>query len=475
MKHKPLPPLAFVDIETTGSSPVGDRIIEIGILRVENNELIRSYQTLLNPQTHVPPFISDMTGINNHELQKAPTFREAMEEIYEILEGCVFVAHNARFDYGFLRNEFKRHRYTYTANVVCSVKLSRMLFPEHHHHNLDAIVDRFCIECENRHRAYDDAKVIWDFIQKIATEHSHLPLEETLRHLMKEPALPRYLHHEAIDELDEIPGVYIFYDESENPLYIGKSRSLRNRILSHFSGDSTSTTEMVISQQVRRIETIPTAGEIGALILEAQLIKEKRPMYNRRLRGMEKMTVVKQATDKKGYLTVKLVEQDSISVDELPDILHVAKSKTAAKGVLQTICKDHGLCKQVMGVEKGQGTCFDYKLGKCNGACDGKEKPQIYNAKFLAAFEPLRIPKWPYKGPVLVRERDRERNVTDIFLFDNWCCLAKLTEHDIHDIPETRYEYMFDLDTYKILKKFIKKGQVKVIPVPEKKNPGYNL
>ncbi len=465
MNTKPLPPLAFVDIETTGSSPNGDRIIEIGILRVENNEVVRTYQTLLNPQDHVPPFILDMTGIDPTDLKKAPTFREAMEDIYEILEGCVFVAHNARFDYGFLRNEFKRNRYTYTANVVCSVKLSRMLFPEHHLHNLDAIIDRFCIECENRHRAFDDAKVIWDFMQKIATKHSHLPLEETIRHLMKDPSLPRYLQHSDIDDLDEIPGVYIFYDESENPLYIGKSRSLRNRILSHFSGDNTSTTEMIVSQQVRRIETITTAGEIGALILEAQLIKEKQPMYNRRLRGMEKMTVVKQITDKMGYLTAQLVEQDSIDSEELPFILHVAKSKTAAKGVLQNICKEHGLCKRIMGLDKGHGSCFDYKLGKCNGACDDKEKPKTYNAKFLAAFEPLRVPEWPYKGRVLIRERDNERNVTDIFLFDNWCCLAKLTEHDIHDIPETHYEYIFDLDTYKILKRFIKKGQIKVIPL----------
>ena len=460
-------PLSFVDIETTGSSANGDRIIEIGILRIENNQLVRSLKTLLNPNSHVPLFIQEMTGIKQSELKNAPTFSEMMQEIYEILEGSIFVAHNARFDYGFIRNEFKRHGYTYTAKVLCTVKLSRMLFPQHQRHNLDSIVNRFDLAIENRHRAYDDAKVLWDFMQKIENEYPQLPLLDTVNHLIKEPSLPRHIHADEIDHLEEIPGVYMFYgNDSDLPLYIGKSRSLRNRILSHFSGDNTSTTEMIISQQVQRIDTITTAGELGALILEAQLIKEKKPMYNRRLRSLERLTMVKEILNADGYKTVVLKEVDEIPVEDLEEIIHVAKSKAQARQFLEGMAKEHGLCKKLLGIEKTKTCCFDYKLGKCKGACLGEEKPELYNARLALAFAETRIPQWPYKGPILVTEHSEDRNLTEVFLFDKWCCLAKLDEADLNDLDESSYQYVFDLDTYKILKRFLQKKMVKVKTLP---------
>lgn len=465
MTLQQLPPLAFVDIETTGSTASGDRIIEIGVLRVENGEVKQVLNTLINPNTYLEPFISDMTGIKPEELKKAPTFREKMEDIYEILDGCIFVAHNARFDYGFIRNEFKRHGYTYTANVLCTVKLSRMLFPEHMKHNLDVIMERFELVCEDRHRAYGDAKVVWDFIQKIASDYTHLPLFDTINHLIREPSLPRHLQYEQIDHLDEIPGVYIFYDASNHPLYIGKSKSLRNRILSHFSGDSSSPTEMIISQQVQRIETIPTAGELGALILEAQLIKEKKPMYNRKLRGLEKMTLMKQTKNEQGYYSVVLKEVDTIDVNDLQGVLHISKSKQASKNLLNNLCKEHGLCKKIMGLEKTNTTCFNYKIGKCDGACAGIEDVESYNAKFEKVFENLRVPEWPYRGPIMVTEKDKNREITEVFLFNNWCCLAKLNEHDVNKLSESSFIHEFDYDTYKILKLFLRKNMIHIQPL----------
>lgn len=456
-------PLSFVDIETTGSSANGDRIIEIGILRVENGKVVSTLKTLLNPHSYVPLFIQDMTGIRQSDLREAPSFQEKMQDIYELLEGSIFVAHNARFDYGFIRNEFKRHGYTFSAKVLCTVKLSRILFPQHQRHNLDSIIHRHGLSIENRHRAYDDAKVLWDFIQKIETEHPQLPLIDTINHLIREPSLPRHIYAEQIDFLEEIPGVYLFYgNDSDLPLYIGKSRSLRNRILSHFSGDNTSTTEMVISQQVQRIDTLTTAGELGALILEAKLIKEKKPLYNRRLRSLERLTIVKESKNKDGYRVTTLQEVDTIPVMELEEIIHIAKSKSQAKQFLEHAAKEQSLCKKLLGIEKTKTCCFDYKLGKCNGACLGEEKPELYNARFELAFAESRIPDWQFDGPILVTETDPERQLTEVFLFDKWCCLAKLDEADVNDLDETSYEYEFDLDTYKILKRFLQKKMVKV-------------
>src|SRR4051794_18306176 len=111
--------LAFVDIETTGGRSFYDRIIEIGIIRVEDNEVVQTYHSLINPETHLPPEIEILTGITQKDLENAPTFRQIKTDILESLIDCVFVAHNVRFDYGFLKNEFSREEITFSAKHFC--------------------------------------------------------------------------------------------------------------------------------------------------------------------------------------------------------------------------------------------------------------------------------------------------------------------------------------------------------------------
>lgn len=182
--------LSFVDLETTGASPASDRIIEIGILRVENNKLKKTYTTLINPETHIPPFIENMTGIRGLELEKAPTFSQVKEEVLDHLKNSVFVAHNVRFDYGFLRNEFKRFGIRFNSKHFCTVRLSRVLYPRRRHHNLDSIIERFGIECGDRHRAFGDAEVLWRFFQLAKKEHGEEKLLEAIKQISKRPTLP---------------------------------------------------------------------------------------------------------------------------------------------------------------------------------------------------------------------------------------------------------------------------------------------
>lgn len=155
--------ICFVDLETTGTSAKQNRIIEIGIIKIENGKVTREYKQLINPQVAIDPFIQSMTGISQDELNKAPTFGEIKEEILEMLLDATFVAHNVNFDYRFLKNEFLRCGISFRANRVCTVQLTRLLFPEWPRHNLDAVIQHFEIPCVNRHRAYDDAKVLYDF------------------------------------------------------------------------------------------------------------------------------------------------------------------------------------------------------------------------------------------------------------------------------------------------------------------------
>ena len=133
--------ICFVDVETTGTSAFYNRVIEIGIVKTLNGEIVKEYKTLINPQTHIDPFIEQLTGIDPISLENAPTFEEVAPEIYELLSDSFFVAHNVRFDYGFLRNEFKRSGIKLSLKHFCTVKLSRLLYPDMKRHNMDAIID----------------------------------------------------------------------------------------------------------------------------------------------------------------------------------------------------------------------------------------------------------------------------------------------------------------------------------------------
>ena len=154
----------IVDVETTGGSPFFNRIIEIGLLRVEKGEVVERYQTLLNPEMEIPEFITKMTGITEADISAAPTFAELADEILSKFEDAIFVAHNSQFDYGFIKEEFRRINYEFNMPQLCTVRLSRALYKEYKHHNLTAIIERYNFECESRHRAFDDAKVLWDFL-----------------------------------------------------------------------------------------------------------------------------------------------------------------------------------------------------------------------------------------------------------------------------------------------------------------------
>ena len=123
--------LVFLDLETTGATASVDRITEIGLIEVERGRFGGEWSTLVNPETRIPPFIETLTGISNDMVALAPTFAEVACELKARLDGKLLIAHNARFDYGFLRQEFQRLGVKFHSDVVCTVKLSRKLFPGH--------------------------------------------------------------------------------------------------------------------------------------------------------------------------------------------------------------------------------------------------------------------------------------------------------------------------------------------------------
>jgi DNA polymerase-3 subunit epsilon len=167
-------------------------------------------------------------------------------------------------NYGFLKNEFKRAGHDFRATVLCTVKLSRKLFPQHARHNLDSLIERHGLSVSSRHRALGDAQLIHQFWQRLQSAVAPETLAEVVKALTARPSLPAGLDPSAIDELPDGAGVYLFYGENDLPLYVGKSKELKKRVLAHFAADHAAAKEMSLAQQVRRIECIETGGEIGA-------------------------------------------------------------------------------------------------------------------------------------------------------------------------------------------------------------------
>jgi DNA polymerase-3 subunit epsilon len=272
-------PLAVVDLETTGMSAQYGRIIEIGILRVVGGKVERTFSSLVNPDCYIHPMIEQLTGISNREVENAPSFSSIAKEVSKILADAIFVAHNARFDYSFLKAEFARTGREFSPRCLCTMKLSRRLYPEHRHHDLSSLIERHRLSCPDRHRALGDAHAAHQFLHRVEQEEDPLRFADAVRHVMKEKRLPVQVDRAMLTNLPEGPGVYLFYGPRDELLYVGKSRNIRGRVQSHFAGDDRSSKAMEMCGQVHRIGTRTTAGELGALLLESSLIKELHPMY----------------------------------------------------------------------------------------------------------------------------------------------------------------------------------------------------
>lgn len=444
------PALAFVDLETTGATATADRITEIGIVEVDEKG-VREWSCLVNPGTPISGFIERLTGISNAMVADAPAFEDVAEEVKARLDGRLLIAHNARFDYGFLKNEFKRAGQDFRATVLCTVKLSRKLFPQHAKHNLDSLIARHDLTVSSRHRALGDARLIHQFWTRLQAEVAPELLAQTVKTLTARPSLPAGLDPAAVDDLPDGAGVYLFFGENDLPLYVGKSKELKKRVLAHFAADHAAAREMNLAQQVRRIECIATGGEIGALLKEAALIKQLQPIHNRVLRRNEELCFWQLIEVRAGEWRPALLLASDLGHRQQDHLYGPFKSARDAKRTLTELAKEHHLCHSLLGLEKVKAgkPCFAHQLQQCKGACVGKEPMSFHSARLMAALGRHRLSPWPFTGPAWIREGG------EVHLIDHWRhlgtarCEADL--HELLDVPPPA----FDRDAYRTLLKVL--------------------
>ena len=451
--------IAYVDLETTGVSPTRSRVLEIGIMRIDPDGTVTTFESLINPDMPVGSTITAITGITGVMVEDAPRFEEVALEVAELLDGALFIAHNVRFDFAFLGEEFRRLGMELKNPYACSARLSQELFPKQKRHNLDTVMEVHGITCSKRHRALPDAQVVAEFFaaakEKVGEERFYSALSEQVRVRRLPPLLPEA----EIEKLPYTPGVYLMYAKDGSLLYVGKSRRIKTRVRSHFTADAKTGAGLEMLKEIKRIEAIPTAGEIGALLLESHLIKTRQPVYNRLSRKKEMLCLAKEYLTSEGYCAIKVEYATAHDAEDvLSHIVGVFKSKRAATERLSEIAKEYKLCPKLLWVEH-QAPCFAYSLGECNGACIGKEKNRHHNKRFREAFENTRLKEWPFDGPVVVEEE--WGNLKDSFVIDHWKVTAALRTEggELSELlpAEARFEY----DTYKILASTILKRKLK--------------
>lgn len=456
--------LAFIDLETTGANPVRDRITEIGIVEVEGDQ-VTTWNTLVNPQRTIPQFIQQLTGIDDAMVADAPTFAQIAEELAARLHGRLFIAHNARFDYGFVRHEFQRLGQRFRADVLCTVRLSRKLYPEYPKHNLDSLIVRHALKMgADRHRALTDADLIWQFWRLVQRERDTDALIEAVRLQLQRPSLPSHLDAALLDDLPETPGVYLFHGDSEVLLYVGKSLNLRKRVLAHFAADVRDYKEMQLAQQVRRVDWRETVGELGALLLESRLVKADQPLHNRRLRRAGELCAWQLREVAEGDFRPRLVHEGEVDFGRADDLFGPFANPREAVNTLRKVAEAHQLCPVILGLEKttqpGR-SCFAQQIGKCRGACIGKEAIGLHSARLMTALAKLKLQPWPYPGAVGLVERDEFMDVEEIHVVDGWRYLGTAkSEDEVRDVLNRAGAARFDIDTYKLLRTHLGKGKL---------------
>ena len=473
--------MAILDCETTGGKATRDRMTELAIILVDNGQVVETWQSLINPQTVIPPWITKFTGISNSMVADSPSFETLWPTIQAKLQARVLVAHNARFDYGFLKNEAKRCGQTLSLKTLCSVKLSRLMYPQFRKHSLDAIIQRLGCGVEHRHRAMDDTQVILQLFERLSLAFDETNIAEACNRILKRPSLPSQLDEQQLDAIPDSPGVYYFYNEHHRLLYVGKSINLKTRVLSHFYQDHQTQVDHHLSHQLHHIEFDETPSDFGAQILESQQVKTLSPSLNRRLKKVTKLYQYK-LIEEHGYLHIKIQAVSDTRQNE--SVFGLFRSRRQASNRLEKLVDEHFLCHRLSGLEKGsKGACFAFQVKKCMGACCNKEPAVSYNVRVENAMNKLKTQQWPFNSPVIVEEFNPVSKLKAFHLVNDWCYLGKIkTALDLwsyepyfnqndQTVTLQQHDDFFDLDIYFILVRFLlsddlcQKAGLKLIPL----------
>lgn len=375
---------AIIDVETTGGVARFERITEIAIVLHDGDRVVDTFSTLLNPERSIPWQITQLTGITDEMVASAPKFFEVAKQIVQLTEGKIFVAHNAAFDYSFVREEFARLGYDFQRRQLCTVRLARKVFPGLPSYSLSNLKKHFQIQADKSHRALDDTLATTQIFEMMLAEQEGKGKIRSLVNLgVKETKLPPNITLERLHAVPETCGVYYFHDSSGHVIYVGKSLNIRKRLFEHFS-DHTSKGEK-LRAGVADLSWEVTGSELVALLHESAEIKRLQPAVNRAQRTRQFAGAIFTYTDLSGYRCLAFGKKTAKNIKNLEIVAEYPKPDNA-RNHLQSLVYQHELCHRLTHLDSSGEACFHYKIKKCYGACVGEESPEDYNVRAEAAI-----------------------------------------------------------------------------------------
>jgi len=373
---------AIVDIETTGGHAASHRITEIAIYHHDGFQITDHYRSLINPGRSIPHFITGLTGINYEMVKEAPAFEDIAKEVFGWLDGRVFVAHNAHFDYSFLRKEFEDIGIVWNTKKLCTVRLSRKIIPGLHSYGLGRLAESLGIKIPDRHRAGGDALATAKIFDTLLKRDNNGTIVKALKRNSGETILPPNLPREEFEALPARAGVYYFLDAHGQVIYVGKAINIKKRMTGHFTGDAREWNRSNIRNEIHHITYELTGSELIALIFESQEIRRLWPKYNLAQKYRTEEWGIYDYEDRNGYLRFCV---NTVSKGAHP--LIAFSSKGDAWNFWWEKVKEFELCPKLSGLQVAKGPCFSYQSGSCGGACQGIELVNKYNKRAQKAID----------------------------------------------------------------------------------------
>lgn len=395
---------AIIDVETTGGRAARDKITEIAIVLHDGEQILDSFETLVNPECPIPYGITELTGIRNDMVADAPRFYEIAKQIVEMTEDAVFVAHNVRFDYSFVKEEFNRLGYTFTRKQLCTVRLAKKSFPGLRSYSLGNLITSLQLNAGARHRAMGDTMATVDLFERIMRKENGESHAGDLINLgIKEALLPGSIDLEKIHALPQECGVYYFHDQFGQVLYVGKSINIQKRVASHFASKTEKAGKL--QKLVHDISFEVTGSELISLLYESNEIKRLHPSINKAQKNKCFPWSIYAYQNQAGYWCFDVAKNEALKQKQVP-VLSSYPSAMQARAWLKSLQVEFELCPKLCNLEKSNGPCFEYHLHKCHGACISEELPQQYNIRAMKAFD-----QWDKSYPhenFLIIDRGRE-------------------------------------------------------------------
>lgn len=375
---------AIVDIETTGGYAAANGIIEISIQVFDGEKVIEQFESLINPGQVIPRYIQAFTGITNEMVADAPMFEEVAERVFTILQGNIFVAHNVNFDYSFVKSNLDFYGYTFNAKKLCTVRLSRQIFPGFPSYSLGNLCNSLGIEIKDRHRAGGDASATVTLFKKLLENDVKGAVTSSLNRNSKEAILPPNVPRDHFAALPNTPGIYYFHDQKGKVVYVGKAKNIRSRVNSHFSNNSESKQKQNFVRNVYGISFQQTATELMAAILESTEIKRLWPQFNVAQKRQEDLFGIFVYEDQNGYMRLAIEKKRK---NNSP--IYTFHFKVDGHGVMRKLMKEFSLCPKLCFMQTSNDACVGIAEEHCHGACERKESPAVYNDRVLQAISSL--------------------------------------------------------------------------------------